>query len=232
MNRATNVYAFTQVGEPRPYCGGMRKVPWWALLSAAMAPVFLVGGWTLAAALQPAGYNPVRDTISALAGLGAADRWVMTIGLAALGICHLVTALGLRPAAGVGRLFLVVGGVATVLVAVFPVPRSGTSDIHRVVAGIGFATLTLWPALACRRGRPLPWGLRPLVSIVAATVLLGLLAWFTVELSAEGVRIGLTERLLAGSQALWPLVVVLTARRSGRSASTTTPRTPAEPTPV
>jgi len=40
-------------------------MPWWASLSAAMAPVFLVGGWTLAAALQPAGYNSVRDTISA-----------------------------------------------------------------------------------------------------------------------------------------------------------------------
>src|SRR5437762_826763 len=86
-----------------------------------------------------------------------------------------------------------------------------------------------WPP---RCSRPLPWGLRPLVSLVAATVLLGLLAWFTVELSADGARIGLTERLLAGSQALWPLVVVVTARRAGRSASATTPRTPAEPTPA
>jgi hypothetical membrane protein len=197
-----------------------------------VAPVFLIGGWTLGAALQPAGYDSVRDTISALAGLGAVDRWVMTTGLAVLGICHLVTALGLRPAAAVGRLCLAAGGVATVLVAVFPVPRFGTSDIHRVVAGVGFATLTLWPALASRRGRPMPWGLRPLVSIVATTALLGLLAWFVVELSANGARIGLTERLVAGSQALWPLVVVLTARRAGRSASTTTRPPPAEPTPA
>jgi hypothetical membrane protein len=208
----------------------MRSVPWWALLSAAMAPLFLIGGWTLAAALQPAGYNSVRDTISALAGVGAADRWVMTIGLAVLGTCHVVTALGLRPAAVLGRLLLATGGVATVLVSVFPVPRLGTSDIHRVVAGIGFATLTLWPVLACRRSRPLPWGLRPLVSITAAVVLLGLLVWFVAELSADGTRIGLTERLVAGSQALWPLVVVLSARWAGRSAWTATRRAPAEPT--
>src|SRR5437773_888141 len=142
----------------------MRRVPWWALLSAAMAPVFLVGGWTLAAALQSAGYSSVRDTISALAGLGATDRWVMTAGLAGLGMCHLVTALGLRPATDAGRALLATGGVATVLVAVFPVPAVGTSEIHRVVAGIGLVTLGLWPALAWRRDRRAPWGLRPLVS--------------------------------------------------------------------
>ena len=183
------------------------------MLSSALAPVFLLGGWTVAAALQPAGHSSVRDTISALAGLGATDRWVMTIGLAGLGICHLVTALGLRPAAGAGRLILAIGGVATVLVAVFPVPLVGTSGMHRWVAGIGFVTLGLWPALAWRRGRPVPWGLRQLTSIVAAAVLLGLLGWFALELSSDGPRVGLTERIVAGAQAFWPLVVVLTARR-------------------
>jgi len=184
------------------------------VLSAAFAPLFLIGGWTLAAALQPAGFSSVRDTISALAGLGATDRWVMTAGLAGLGVCHMVTALGLRPAAAGGRLLLALGGVATVLVAVFPVPRVGTSHIHQVVAGIGFASLGLWPALAWRRGRPVPWVLRPAISVVAAVVLLGLVGWFATELYGDGTRVGLTERFAAGAQSLWPLVVVLTARRS------------------
>jgi len=205
----------------------MRRVPWWAVLSAAMAPVFLIGGWSLAAARQPAGYSSVRDTISALAGLAARDRWVMTIGLAGLGVCHIVTAVGLRPAAGAGRLLLAIGGMATVLVAVFPVPPVGASDIHRLVAGVGFVTLGLWPALAWRRGRSVPWGLRPLVSIGAAAALLGLLGWFAVELYGDGPRVGLTERFLAGAQALWPLVAVLTARRAGRTASATTRSAPA-----
>jgi hypothetical membrane protein len=194
----------------------MRRVPWWAVLSAALAPVSLIGGWSLAAASQPAGYNPIRDTISALAGVAATDRWIMTVGLAGLGLCHLATAAGLRPAAGRGRLLLAVGGAATVTVATFPVPRVGTSGIHPVAAGIGFVALALWPAFAWRRGRPVPWGLRPLVAVVAVAVLVALLGWFAVELYGDGARVGATERLLAGAEGLWPLVVVLTARLADR----------------
>ena len=43
--------------------------------------------------------------------------------------------------------------------------------------------------------------------------LLGLLGWFATELYGDGGLIGLSERVLAGSQALWPLAVVLLARR-------------------
>jgi len=191
----------------------MRKTPRWALLSASAAPVFLIGGWTLAAARQPGGFDSVRDTISALAGRGATDRWVMTAGLAGLGACHLVTALGLRTAAGPGRLLLATGGAASVLVAVFPVPAEGSSAVHQAVAGVSFVSLGLWPALAWRRGRSVPRILRPPASIAAAAGLCGLLGWFAVELYGDGQRIGLTERLVAGAQALWPLAVVLSARR-------------------
>jgi hypothetical membrane protein len=183
----------------------MSRLPWWTAVSATLAPVFLIGGWTLAAARQPAGYDPVRDTISALAALGATDRWIMTTGLAGLGLCHVVTALGLRFAARVGRVVLATGGVATLLVAALPLPHVGP---HRVAAGIGFAALALWPALALRRGPTTPWVLRPPAALGASVVLLGLLGWFAVELFGAGARIGLTERFLAGAQALWPLVVV------------------------
>ncbi len=200
----------------------MRLVPWWAVLSAALAPVFLVGGWTLAAAQQPAGYSSVRDTISALAGDAATDRWVMTIGLAGLGICHLVTAVGLHPARRAGRLLLMTGGVATVLVALFPVPRVGVSDAHSLAAGVALVMLALWPALSWRRGRSMVWGLRHLVSMAAAGVLFGLLAVFAAQLGADGPLVGLTERAVAGAQAMWPLIVVLTARLADRPVSTCT----------
>jgi hypothetical membrane protein len=186
----------------------MRRVPRWAVLSASAAPVFMIGGWTVAAALQPDKFDSVRDTISALAGRGATDRWVMTAGLAGLGVCHLVTALGLRPAALPGRLLLATGGAASVLVAVFPVPAEGSSAVHSAVAGVSFVSLGLWPALAWGRPRIL----RPPASIAAAATLCGLLGWFAVELYGDGQRIGLTERLVAGAQALWPLAVVLGAR--------------------
>jgi len=181
------------------------------VLSSAAAPVLLIGGWTVAAARQPAGYNSVQRTISSLAALGATDRWLMTAALAGLGICHAVTALGLRPAAVAGRAVLALGGVATVLVAAFPLPQVGTSANHSLAAGVAFVSLAVWPALAWRRGTPA--ALRPVAATGAAVVLLGLVGWFGVALH-DGTRVGLAERVAAGAQALWPLVVVLTARRS------------------
>ena len=75
----------------------MRDVPWWGVVSAVAAPVLLVGGLTVAAGLQPR-FNPVADTVSALAARGATDRWVMPLTFLLVGVCYLVTALALRPA--------------------------------------------------------------------------------------------------------------------------------------
>jgi hypothetical membrane protein len=172
------------------------------LVSALLAPVFLIGGWTLAAHRQPAGYDAVRDTISALAGLGATDRWVMTAGLVGLGVCHVVTASGLRRAATAGRVLLAAGGVATLAVAAFPLPRTGSSAAHGIAALVAFGALTLWPAFA-----RVPKG-----AAVATAFLATLLAWFALELVTDGARVGLSERVLAGAQALWPLCVVVTTR--------------------
>lgn len=187
----------------------MPTVPRATVLSAAAAPVLLIGGWTLAAARQPGGFDSTTETISALAASGAADRWIMTTGLAGLGACHVVTALGLRPAALPGRLVLAAGGLATVLVAAFPQPDGGSSSAHVLAAAVAFPALSVWPTLAWRRGsRRLPRG----ISIGASVVLLGLLGWFGAELHGGGTRLGLSERVLAGAQALWPLAAVLLAR--------------------
>jgi hypothetical protein len=55
------------------------------LVSSAAAPVLLVGGWSGAARLQPQPVDPAADTVSALAAVGAADRWVMTLTFALVG---------------------------------------------------------------------------------------------------------------------------------------------------
>ena len=187
------------------------RVPPWALTSSAAAPVLLIGGWTLAASLQRPGFDSVRETISALAARGADHSWVMTAALGGVGVCHVVTALGLRSARGAGRAVLAGGGVATALVATFPLPASGGSLAHTVAASASFVALAAWPALAYRRthGSPLP--LRRLPSLAAAGLLLGLDLWFAAELTGE--RVGLAERFAAGAQSLWPLIVVLAARR-------------------
>lgn len=190
-------------------------VPWWGLVSSAAAPVFLIGGWTVAAARQQGAFDPVVETISELAAHGAEDRWVMTTALTALGLCHLTTAAALRESAPLGRAILAGGGVATVLVAVFPLPADESGSVaHTVAAGSAFVALAVWPAVAWRRGAPGP--LRPVASVAAATVLLGLVGWFGAELAADGTRVGLAERAAAGAQSLWPLAVAWGSRRWSR----------------
>lgn len=87
----------------------MRVIPWWAVLSSVCAPAVLIGGWVLAGLLRGPGYDPAAQTISSLEADGAPYRWLIVGGLAALGVCHLVTALGLRPAALLGRIALAGG---------------------------------------------------------------------------------------------------------------------------
>jgi hypothetical protein len=193
----------------------VRGVPWWGVVSSAVAPVLLAGGWTVAARLQPGSFNAVVSTISSLAARGAADRWVMTLALAGVGACYAVTALALRPAALPGRLILLAGGFATVMVAVNPEPAGGGSSLpHILWAATGFIALAVWPLAATKRQPLAPAGLRPTVAALAAGVLLGLLVWFGVELFAGGHQVGLAERVLAEAQAAWPLAVVLACRRN------------------
>lgn len=134
----------------------------------------------------------------------------MTAALAGLGVCHLVTAAALRPAATFGRVVLGVGGAATVLVAVLPLPADdGGSVAHTVVATVALTSLAAWPAVAAPRRPAASWALSPRTGIAAAAVLLAGLGWLLVELATEGNRVGLAERVAAGAQAAWPFVVVV-----------------------
>ena len=191
----------------------MRIVPWWAVLSSACAPVLLIGGWRLAAARQSGGFNPVRQTISELAARPATEPWIMTVALAGVGVCHMITAAGLAPAALPARVLLALGGAATVSLAALPLPATGDSPAHApahtTAAAIAFTALSLWPAGGLRRG-----GL-PGAALwrCAAAGLLGLLGWFGVDYFGQRPGVGRSERVLAGAQALWPLAAVLLAPR-------------------
>jgi hypothetical membrane protein len=182
------------------------RIPWWTLTSAAVAPILLVGGWTLASGRQPAGYNPIRDTISSLAAEGATDRWIMTLALAGLGVCYMVTAAGLRPAPRSGRIVLAGGGLATLLVAAFPQPARGNSIAHTVAATVAFTALATWPLFAARRQPRTPL-LAFSASIPATVIMIVLVLWFVVEI--HGGHRGLAERASAGAEALWPFSVVV-----------------------
>lgn len=182
------------------------------MASSTAAPVLLVGGWTVAAGRQQS-FNPVEETVSVLMALGAADRWVMTTAFLAVGVCYIVTGAALRPAAPAGRLILVVGAAAGMVVAANPIPAGGGgSDSHAFWATLGFAGLAAWPIGAWRRGESVPWGLRPKVCFGAVAIQLVLLAWFVTELIIGGGQTGLAERTVGIAQALFPLTVVLSCR--------------------
>ena len=189
---------------------------WWGRVSSLLAPVLLIGGWTLAASLQPGGFDSVVRTISELAALDASERWVMTVAIGGTGVCHVLTATALRPAASAGRWLLALGGVASVLVALFPLPAGGgTSQAHSVVAFFAFVLLTVWAPVAGRPGADVPWGLRRRVALGAGIALGVLTLAFFVAVLAGWSSVGLLERLAAGGQALWPALVVASAPRRG-----------------
>jgi len=121
----------------------VRGVPWWGVVSSAAAPVLMVAGWTVAAGLQRS-FDPVADTVSALAAPGAADRWVMTLTFVVVGMCYFVTGpwvpWGLRPA--------VSAGATAVLLALMTwfaaelITGGGQAGLAERIFG---AALALWP---------------------------------------------------------------------------------------
>jgi hypothetical membrane protein len=209
------------------YGGSMRPVPRWALFSSGCAPVLLAAGWTIAAVLEGPAYDPATQTISVLAAVGASGSWVMGGALAALGVCHLLTAWALRAAALAGRLALGGGGVSALVVALFPTAGSGGSLRHGSVAAVGFALLALWPLLAAVRSGDAPWGLRPAPSLIGTALMGAGAAWFLIEVRTHG-AVGVAERVVTSLQSLWPFVVVVSCLRHPGRDTARQPRRPGD----
>ncbi|HET7278518.1 MAG TPA: DUF998 domain-containing protein [Dermatophilaceae bacterium] len=184
--------------------------PLLALASAVVAPTSLIGGWTVAASLQPGRFDARHETISALAALDTPHRWVMTAALVVTGIAHIVTAAALPQARRPGRIALAAAGLATLAVVVFPLPSHDTaSAAHTTAATVAFTLLGVWPALAASRSAsPVQ---RPRVAWPASGVLVALALWVGWALTQLSPSLGLIERLAAGGQSLWPLVAATSA---------------------
>ncbi|HEY9303108.1 MAG TPA: DUF998 domain-containing protein, partial [Mycobacterium sp.] len=95
------------------------SVPWWTVLSAASAPIVLLGSAAIARSMRTKSYDPVSQTISALA-LDGRGQWIMTAGLAASAACQIVTALGLRVLPRLARIALALAGCCGLAVAALP----------------------------------------------------------------------------------------------------------------
>jgi Protein of unknown function (DUF998) len=180
------------------------------VVSGAASPVLLIAGWTVAAMMQLPSFSQVADPVSALAAAGATARWVMTLVFVVVGVCDVVTAAALRPAAPAGRLVLIAGAGSGMLVAAFPEHPGGGSVPHTLWASLGSPD---WRhGLARRRGPSVPWahaagwlcrcGRRPVR-------LAGLVRRGADHRSGQ---VGLAERIVGAGQAVWPLAVVLSCR--------------------
>ena len=94
-----------------------------------------------------------------------------------------------------------------------------TSLEHRVVAGVSFVAMALWPALGWRR-RPIASLLRPLPMIAAAVAMGALCLWFFLVWDSDGTTVGFVERLADGAEAVftglveWALLLRERSRRS------------------
>ncbi|RLV64496.1 integral membrane protein [Streptomyces sp. CBMAI 2042] len=178
--------------------------------------MLLVGSWTIAQLRQGPAYDPAKQTLSVLASYGAGSYWLMTGMLLVLGTCYVVTAHALREAAFAGRVALAGGGLCALALTLVPAPSSGGALEHGAVATAGLVLLAVWPPLAAVSGKgPVPWGLRPDVSLAASALMGATAFWFLAELQSVGAP-GVAERVVTFLQALWPFLVVVSCRRSVR----------------
>jgi hypothetical protein len=183
-----------------------------AAVSAALAPLVMIGAWLLAEALQPPSYSPLGSSISGLAGLAATDRWIVTGALFLVGACYLLIAVGLPGLRAPARIVLMIAGLSSVGIAGSPEPVGGTSPQHLAWTSLGAVAITVWPAFTASRAPSAPLILRPRGAAVVTAVFVALLAWLIVE-TQHGAILGLAERLVTGIQVTWPLVVLLAMRQ-------------------
>jgi hypothetical membrane protein len=190
----------------------------WTIVTATLTPALICAGWVVADTLQPPSYNPVRQSVSVLAGHAAHDRWLMTSAIFVAGCCYLVTAAGLRGAPLVSRLLLVLAGAAGIGIAASPEPVRGSTSQHLAWTALGAVTIAVWPIFAAPQ-RPVQRHERRLraaaghgSSLVINVAFLGLLGW-TVVATRYGQMLGLAERVSTTIQSAWPLVIAVTLRR-------------------
>jgi hypothetical membrane protein len=190
-----------------------------AMVSAALAPLAMLGAWLVAEALQPPSYSPLRSSISGLAAIGATDRWIVTSALVVVGGCYFVTACCLPQQRAPSRLVLAIAGLSGIGIAVSPQPAAGTNPQHLVWTSLGAVAITIWPAFTASRAASPPPVLSARGAATVTAVFLVLLVWLIAE-TQHGTALGLTERLVTGVQMAWAFIVAVALRRGPGNAST------------
>jgi len=186
-------------------------VRWPGLVGAIAAPIISIVGQLIALMTWP-DYDSVKQTISELAAGDAPTQFWVELIFCGTGVGFLLVAVFTPAIAMAGRALIFIGGLAFFGVAVFPLETMAaySSIGHRLSAMIGFIALAAWPLVGMRRDERLPWVIRPLGSLGITAVMAACCFWFLgVWSHPELGYVGVTERLAAGLEAVWPLVVVV-----------------------
>ncbi|HEY2791730.1 MAG TPA: DUF998 domain-containing protein [Micromonosporaceae bacterium] len=182
-------------------------------MSAGLAPIVMTTGWLIAAAVQPVTYSPMRETISALAGHGGRDRWIVTGALVVVGVAYIANGFGLSALARPARVGLVISGVAAIGIASCPEPVTGTTGQHLACVSVGAASIAIWPLLTVQRS-PACALTSASCAVPVGVVFLVMLGWLVVQAHSGGTMLGLVERLDSSLQMMWPFAVAVGLRQS------------------
>ena len=190
-------------------------VPGWTVVTAALCPVLLVGGWLVSGTVQPASYSPLQQTMSALAGQPGTDRWIMTGALVLVGATQLATAAGLTGIGLPARLLLLVTGLCTIGVAGSPEVVAGPSKVHLAFAVSCVLTTAIWPLFVARRAPAPSWSVS-ISGCAAVTTFYAALSGWLLFATFGGGDLGLAERVTSTALGLFPLVVILGLRHAAK----------------
>jgi hypothetical membrane protein len=189
--------------------GYMKPVARIAAIAAIIGPIQSALGWTIAGSMWP-GYDPIKQTISDLAANESPVKWIMSSFFVLGGILTLIVSVSARTLGFPGRVALFVSAICTFGLTIFPTPLVGYSLMHRIFAISSFVLSAGWPILAMRLRKDAPWIIRPAASIIGTALQAALALWFLNSWTdPTNVTVGLWERVVAVSQALYVSAVVL-----------------------
>ena len=196
-----------------------------ALYAAYIGPFQSAAGWLIAGSMWP-GYDPVRQTISDLAANESPVQLIMSAFFVLGGVLTLIAAIYGRTLAMPGRVALFVAAICTFGLTIFPTPLGvgEYSIMHRIFAISSFVLSAGWPLLAMRKRKDAPWIIRPAASIIGTALQTVLALWFLSSWTdPSNMTVGVWERLVAVSQALY-VSVVLVACYFSQAKSSNQPR--------
>ena len=198
----------------------MERIEKPAFVAAIIGPIQSVLGWTIAGALW-VGYDPVKQTISDLAANESPVQGIMSAFFVLGGILTLIAAVYAKTFAMPGRVALFVAAICTFGLTIFPTPLVGYSLWHRIFAISSFVLSAGWHLFAMRARKDAPWILKPPGAIIGTVLQAALALWFlSTWTDPDATDVGVWERVVAVSQSLYVSVVVIVIYLGQRSKGT------------